>query len=305
MERNYFYKILGVSPSASKQEIDEGFHRVIKIYHPDSGSSNDEMVKDILHAYNILSDEQKRKAYDQAQLDGNSQEMETSFSSVAKQEQQGGSDWIQRDYDSKERREMIKRLSEAEHSVSEIENMISWAINLRPELKEKTGWLLFGLSIPAYIIANFIWGEMEKENMMTYMQANISAIFLAFVAPSIMLIWLIRNIIKNIRVKNYNKKEIVRIEQEREKTIAQAGELFKMEEARLSVLPKRFQYAKAFKGIRELIEDGRADSMKEAINLYEQTKYQQDVLAGIHSIGEQLNMMSDAMRDMKVDVTVW
>ena len=64
MERNYFYKILGVAPSASKQEIDEGFHRVIKIYHPDSGASNDAMVKDILHAYNVLSDEEKRRAYD-------------------------------------------------------------------------------------------------------------------------------------------------------------------------------------------------------------------------------------------------
>ena len=303
MERNYFYKILGVSPSASKQEIDEGFHRVIKIYHPDSGATNDEMVKDILHTYNILSDEEKRKAYDQAQLDGSSQEMETSFSSVARQERQGGSDWIQRDYDSKERREMIKRLSEAEHSASEIENMISWAINLRPELKEKASWFLFVLSIPANIIALFIWAEMEKT--MTDMQSVIWLIFTMMVLPSMLLIWLIRNIVKNIRVKKYNKKEIVRTQQEREKTIAQAGELMKMEEARLSVLPKRFQYAKAFKGIRELIEDGRADSMKEAINLYDQTKYQQDVLAGIHSIGEQLNMMSDAMRNMKVDVTVW
>ena len=198
---------------------------------------------------------------------------------------------------------MIKRLSEAEHSASEIENMISWAINLRPELKEKASWFLFVLSIPANIIALFIWAEMEKT--MTDMQSVIWLIFTMMVLPSMLLIWLIRNIVKNIRVKKYNKKEIVRTQQEREKTIAQAGELMKMEEARLSVLPKRFQYAKAFKGIRELIEDGRADSMKEAINLYDQTKYQQDVLAGIHSIGEQLNMMSDAMRNMKVDVTVW
>ena len=202
-------------------------------------------------------------------MDGNSQEREPSFSSVARQEQQGGSDWIQRDYDSKERREIINRLNEAEHSAREIENMISMARNYRPELKAKVSWSRFWLSIIGHIIFA-VWVDSYYFDPYAWLLASAIALL---IWPLTNLIWFFRNIIKNRRVKKYNTEAEKRGEQEKVRIIAQAGELLRMEEPKLFVLPKRFQYSKAFKGIR--------------------------------AITEQLNAINNNLRNLKVDVTVW
>lgn len=62
-----YYKILGVAKSASQQEIKKAYRKLALQYHPDKnkGKESEEKFKEINHAYEILSDSQKRQQYDQ------------------------------------------------------------------------------------------------------------------------------------------------------------------------------------------------------------------------------------------------
>lgn len=61
-----YYDVLGVSRNASKQEIRKAYRRLARQYHPDVNESPDaeERFKEINEAYEVLSNEQKRAAYD-------------------------------------------------------------------------------------------------------------------------------------------------------------------------------------------------------------------------------------------------
>ena len=65
-EKDY-YKILGVSKSASKEDIKAAYKRLAKQYHPDLNKSHDaaEKFKEINEAAAVLGDDQKRSQYDQ------------------------------------------------------------------------------------------------------------------------------------------------------------------------------------------------------------------------------------------------
>jgi len=65
MPRDY-YEILGVARNASQDEIKAAFRRLARQYHPDvSNEPNaEERFKEINEAYAVLSDPQKRTAYD-------------------------------------------------------------------------------------------------------------------------------------------------------------------------------------------------------------------------------------------------
>lgn len=63
------YDILEVSRKASKEIIEKAYKTLAKKYHPDVQSvankaSAEEMMKKINHAYNVLSDDEKRREYD-------------------------------------------------------------------------------------------------------------------------------------------------------------------------------------------------------------------------------------------------
>ncbi|TMW97698.1 hypothetical protein EJD97_005131 [Solanum chilense] len=60
------YKVLGVDKSASQREIQKAFHKLSLQYHPDKNKSKgaQEKFAEINNAYEILSDEEKRKNYD-------------------------------------------------------------------------------------------------------------------------------------------------------------------------------------------------------------------------------------------------
>jgi len=62
-----YYETLGVSKDASKEEIKKAYKKLAKQYHPDINKdpSASEKFKEINEAAAVLSDEQKRKQYDQ------------------------------------------------------------------------------------------------------------------------------------------------------------------------------------------------------------------------------------------------
>jgi DnaJ-class molecular chaperone len=62
-----FYEILGVSESASKEEIKKKFRQLAKKYHPDRNKGDAEAerkFKEVSEAYETLSDDKKRREYD-------------------------------------------------------------------------------------------------------------------------------------------------------------------------------------------------------------------------------------------------
>jgi molecular chaperone DnaJ len=59
-----YYEVLGVSKSASADEIKKAFRRLAVQHHPDRGG-DEAKFKEVNEAYEILKDEAKRKRYDQ------------------------------------------------------------------------------------------------------------------------------------------------------------------------------------------------------------------------------------------------
>ncbi|MGZ9762328.1 molecular chaperone DnaJ [Mycoplasma sp. 394] len=62
-----YYEVLGVSKTASEQEIKSAYRSLAKKYHPDKSTDADSHTKmqEINEAYEVLSDSKKRSAYDQ------------------------------------------------------------------------------------------------------------------------------------------------------------------------------------------------------------------------------------------------
>jgi len=63
-----YYEVLGLQRGASKDEIKKAYRRLAVQYHPDKNPGNkeaEEKFKEATEAYEVLSDDQKRAAYDQ------------------------------------------------------------------------------------------------------------------------------------------------------------------------------------------------------------------------------------------------
>ena len=62
-----YYKILGVSKTATKEEIKKAYRALARKYHPDLNpgkKDTEEKFKEVQEAHEVLSDEEKRKTYD-------------------------------------------------------------------------------------------------------------------------------------------------------------------------------------------------------------------------------------------------
>jgi len=68
LEKDY-YKALGVAKTAKPAEIKAAYRKLARKYHPDANkgdASAEERFKEISEAYSVLSDEKRRKEYDEA-----------------------------------------------------------------------------------------------------------------------------------------------------------------------------------------------------------------------------------------------
>src|SRR6187397_3086963 len=69
-----YYETLGVSKTASEDEIKSAFRKLARKYHPDVAKDKkeaEEKFKQINEAYEVLSDPEKRRKYDQLGADWN------------------------------------------------------------------------------------------------------------------------------------------------------------------------------------------------------------------------------------------
>jgi molecular chaperone DnaJ len=64
-DKRDYYETLGVSKTASADEIKKAFRKLAVKYHPDKAGGDESKFKEINEAYEVLRDQQKRQRYDQ------------------------------------------------------------------------------------------------------------------------------------------------------------------------------------------------------------------------------------------------
>jgi molecular chaperone DnaJ len=63
-EKDY-YKVLGITSSATDKEVTRAYRKLAKALHPDTNPGSEERFKEVSVAYDVLGDAEKRKEYDE------------------------------------------------------------------------------------------------------------------------------------------------------------------------------------------------------------------------------------------------
>jgi hypothetical protein len=111
------YEILGVEDSASKAEIGAAWRALVQLYHPDSGASDNDHIRRINDAYQLLKDEARRLGYDTGEVDFNGHFRRPDFVTS------------DRERDERERAGWSRFYEETEAKVRETLNRIDPALN--------------------------------------------------------------------------------------------------------------------------------------------------------------------------------
>lgn len=96
MEYKDYYKALGVEKNATTDQIKKAYRKLARQYHPDVNPNNPEAerkFKEVNEANEVLSDEEKRRKYDQLGADW--QRYQQAGASAGAGRGQGGFDWSQ------------------------------------------------------------------------------------------------------------------------------------------------------------------------------------------------------------------
>src|SRR3989344_8036061 len=59
-----YYDVLGITKTASKEDIKKAFHKLAHKYHPDKNNGDSEQFKEVSEAYSVLGNDKKRAEYD-------------------------------------------------------------------------------------------------------------------------------------------------------------------------------------------------------------------------------------------------
>src|SRR5215207_11223510 len=67
MAKKDYYQILGIKKDAKADEVKKSYRRLARKYHPDvnpNDKASEDKFKDVQEAYDVLSDDKKRKVFD-------------------------------------------------------------------------------------------------------------------------------------------------------------------------------------------------------------------------------------------------